>query len=604
MTVVAAPEAQPRPDPHEPRLGGLRYLPGLDGLRALAVVAVLLYHGDVGFLPGGFLGVDVFFVISGYLITCLLLDDWRRHGEIGLKRFWLRRARRLLPALFLLLGVVSVVAVLFLQDDVASLRGQVLAAIGYVENWYLIFHNDSYFAALGRPPLLRHLWSLAVEEQFYLVWPLLLTAGLKRWGMQNGRLLKAIVLAALASTVLMAVTYEKFTDPSRQYFGTDTRAAPLLVGAALAFLWPPWRLSRSVGRHGSAVLDLSAGLACCGLVASMLGFGQYDATLYRGGFLVVAMLTAVLLAAVVHPASRIAPRLLSGSALVWVGVRSYGIYLWHWPIFMVTRPHDVGFDGLPLLVFRIASTVAAAELSYRFVEAPIRNGALTRLILRYRVAAGVQRMRLVRRLGAAVVVVTVCSLVVVVGFAGAKPPPPPAFAANGPVTIAITTTTLGPAPTTAPLTGRVTMVGASVMLSAQFALSDLLGARLELDAAVSRQAPAGLAVLRDLRDAGQLGESVVVQLGDNGTFRDDQFDEMMSILAGVRRVVVLTVKVDRPWEEQVNGMIAERTPSYRNVVVADWRSYSQAHTDWFVADGIHLTTDGARAYAEFIRRYV
>ena len=223
-----------------PRLG---YIPALDGLRALAVIGVLLYHGDVKWMPGGFLGVDVFFVISGYLITSLLLSDWREHLKIRFGNFYLRRARRLLPALFVMLGVVTLFSIFFLPDTLTELRGQNLAAIFYIENWYLIFHKVSYFVAAGRPSLLRHVWSLAVEEQFYLIWPLIFSLLLAWWGKQRGKLLLAILGGALASTVLMAVIYEPYTDPSRVYFGTDTRASTMLIGAALAIIWTPWRLT-------------------------------------------------------------------------------------------------------------------------------------------------------------------------------------------------------------------------------------------------------------------------------------------------------------------------------------------------------------------------
>ncbi|HEX4529193.1 MAG TPA: acyltransferase, partial [Acidimicrobiia bacterium] len=196
---VAAPPSQ-----HAPRLG---YIPALDGLRAVAVVAVLLYHADQRWIPGGFLGVDVFFVISGYLITCLLLADWQQHGGVGLKRFWYRRARRLLPALFTMLFVVSIYAILFLPDVLDQLRGEVIAALLYVENWFLIFRHLSYFQSTGRPPLLQHVWSLAVEEQFYLLWPLILVLVLTVWGKSRRALLVGVVVGIVVSTLEMAILY-------------------------------------------------------------------------------------------------------------------------------------------------------------------------------------------------------------------------------------------------------------------------------------------------------------------------------------------------------------------------------------------------------------
>src|ERR671920_1663400 len=234
------------PDGHTyPRGGRLPYLPGLDGMRALAVIAVLLYHAGGGgaFVPGGFLGVEVFFVISGYLITSLILAQWRSTGRVELKAFWVGRARRLLPALYVVLVVTLTYAVVFLPGEVAGLRADVLAAMGYVTNWYLVWGHESYFEAVGRPSLLKHLWSLAVEEQFYLVWPLVLAFGLSlgavRW--RRRRILVVALMGAAGSAVLMALFYRPEGDPSRIYYGTDTRATGLLVGAALAFVWAPWR---------------------------------------------------------------------------------------------------------------------------------------------------------------------------------------------------------------------------------------------------------------------------------------------------------------------------------------------------------------------------
>ena len=300
----------------------LPYLPVLDGLRALAVTAVLLYHADLRWIPGGFLGVDVFFVLSGYLITSLVLAEWRHRGSIDLKTFWLRRARRLLPALYVLLVVTLTFAVVFLPGEVAELRGDVLAAFGYVTNWYLIFQHQSYFEAVGRPSLLQHLWSLAVEEQFYLLWPLVLAVGLgvgaTRW--RYRRMMYLALGVATASAALMALLYRPDVDPSRVYYGTDTRATGLLCGAALAFLWVPERLAdkgylsrilsttrfrRLWGWIAPALLDV-AGIATLGaLVVFCLSLGEFQPFLYRGGLATVALTTTALIAVVAHPRARV-----------------------------------------------------------------------------------------------------------------------------------------------------------------------------------------------------------------------------------------------------------------------------------------------------------
>ena len=377
-------------------------MPGLDGLRALAVTAVLLYHAGVAWMPGGFLGVDVFFVISGYLITALLVTEWRLRGRIDLKTFWVRRARRLLPALYLVVVATLAFAVLFLPGEVAGLRGDALSAFGYVTNWYLIFGNESYFEAMARPSLLRHLWSLAVEEQFYLLWPPIVALGIGI-GARRHRLARLTVVAlaiAGASALLMAQLHDPAVDPSRIYYGTDTRATGLLLGAALAFVWRPGdrrarakrrtntpaeRLRRRWGWTSPAFLDVAGLAALAGLLAFCLRLDEFEPFLYNGGFAAVSLTTAALVAVVAHPRSRVGGLLLGWRPLRWIGERSYGIYLWHWPVFMVTRPGlDVPLDGAWLLALRIGASVGLAHLSYRYVEEPVRHGAIGRLWRRLR----------------------------------------------------------------------------------------------------------------------------------------------------------------------------------------------------------------------------
>ncbi|MGB8644788.1 MAG: acyltransferase family protein [Anaerolineae bacterium] len=439
----------------------LGYLPGLDGLRALAVLAVLLYHADLHWFQGGFLGVEIFFVISGYLITSLLLTEWQERGRIDLKAFWLRRARRLLPALFLLLAAVLTLAVLFLPGEVAGLRGDAAAALGYVTNWYLILSNKSYFEAVGRPSLLQHLWSLAVEEQFYLLWPLILTLLLKRFAVRGNRPVAArqgavspkrgdvatrpgdvspkrlyqvlyIVLAgAIASTVLMAVLYSPDVDPSRVYYGTDTRAAGLLTGAALAFVWRPRQIKKQARRFNAGRLDWLGVAGLVTLLWACLGINEYAPFLYRGGFAVVSLATALVIAVAVHPRARLGKRFLAWRPLVWVGVRSYGIYLWHWPVFMLTRPQlDVALDGLPLLALRFGLTLLAAELSYRFVETPIRTGGLERAWKAWREAQGTQRQQWGLRWAGAAGAIALFIVLLGNSVVTAQPPAPPAYLAE------------------------------------------------------------------------------------------------------------------------------------------------------------------------------
>ena len=363
----------------KPVEGAQRYMPSLDGLRAIAVLAVIAYHLELGWARGGLLGVAVFFTLSGYLITDLLLGQRESSGRLLLANFWIRRARRLLPAVFLMLAVLVAWVTLVDPSRMADLRWEVAAAILYVSNWWNIFENASYFAQYGPLSPLKHLWSLAIEEQFYLLWPWLLLLGLR---CVPGRyLLAGLTLAAAAlSAALMWGLYQPGSDPTRVYEGTDTRAFGLLIGAALAMVWPSRHLRAEGLTSGRRRLLEGAGVLGLVVVALMIWqTDEYSGFLYHGGLVMLSVATALVVAALAHPASRLGP-VLGWGPLRWVGVRSYGIYLWHFPIIVLTTP-DVAREGvsLPVGALQVGASIAVAALSWRFVEEPIRRGALGRL---------------------------------------------------------------------------------------------------------------------------------------------------------------------------------------------------------------------------------
>jgi len=397
-TVPASPTAPAEAEVPTPGSPPARYMPALDGLRAVAVLAVIAYHINLPAAPGGLLGVGVFFVLSGYLITDLLLGERERTGAIALGAFWQRRARRLLPALFVMLAAVTAATALVEPAQIGALWGALAAAVTYSSNWWLIFHHVSYFQSFGPPSPLGHLWSLAVEEQFYLVWPLVLLAlaGALARG-RRGLALFVVLALAVASTVLMAMLYQPGSDPTRVYDGTDTRAAALLVGAALALVWPSRRLVERVYRARSGWADL-AGLAGLAVIALMVWrVGQYSTFLYRGGFLVLSVATAGAVAALAHPATRLA-RLFSWAPLRWLGERSYGIYLWHYPVIALTTPLAQADAFVPWrAALQVGASVVLAAASYAWVERPIRKAGLAGLI---RAAARRRRTRPARRVAA------------------------------------------------------------------------------------------------------------------------------------------------------------------------------------------------------------
>jgi peptidoglycan/LPS O-acetylase OafA/YrhL len=621
------------------------YSAGLDGMRAVAVMAVLLYHAELtGFgsgelVQGGFLGVEVFFVISGYLITSILLAGWRNEQRVDFKTFYVRRARRLLPALFLTLAAAIAISVVFLPDEVATLRGDVAASLGYVTNWFFIISQKSYFESVGRPSLVQHLWSLAVEEQFYLVWPVAFAFGMRRLG-RRGTLI-ATVLGAIASSALMAVLFRHGADITRVYEGTDTRAAGVLIGAALAFVWSPWRLRAKVGTGAALIFDVIGVVAGGLLLVAFAVTDQFSSSLYEFGFFKISIVTAVLIAVVVHPATRVG-RALGWGPLRWVGLRSYGIYLFHWPIFQLTRPDlDVAFGGLALFAVRLVLTFAAAEVSYRLVEVPIRNGIIGRAWKRAGAARGLRGVRLKGQVGGVALVAVAAVSVLAVAVVRAKPAdvpdylqqisttgdqtgamvlPPPATTA--PTTaVPETTTTVaadpvttvdpaaGAAPTTAlpappttavPVVRSINAIGDSVMLGAAGTLQSNLNGQTFVDARVGRQVSEALGILHAWQDQGRLGDVVLVHIGNNGVFKPEQFEELKSILAGVPKVVIMTVKVPRAWEGPNNDVIVNGAASMPNAVLVDWKAMGDAHPELFWSDGMHLRPDGAAFYASQI----
>ena len=592
-----------------PRASG--YLPGLDGLRAVSVIAVLLYHGDMPWLDGGFLGVEVFFVISGYLITLLLTQEYQRTDTISLQDFWLRRARRLLAAVYTLLATVSIFVLLFDREEASKLAGQVWAALFYVTNWYLIVSDQSYFALTERPPVFQHLWSLAIEEQFYLVWPLVVLGLLRVFKGRHLPIAGVCVAGAIASLVWMAILFEPAMDPSRAYYGTDTRASGLLLGAALALVFKPGHQFRSDAATKGLGIDLLGFLGLGIVIGCFVQFHSSDAFLFQGGFALLSVATLAMVAAAVHPGTMLG-RVAGLSWLTAVGKRSYSLYLWHWPIFVFTQPEiDWPLTLYPTLAVRLALTVVLAELSYRFVEVPVRNWAFGRWRARLRRRHGARRTTGPIVLGSTAALILVA--VTVAGSAssnasmdqlvgqGGEPPaaevssptsaPSPTSSDGSTGSADVTTTTIAGAVTTAapgstatsvgaavtsttsnvpttppgPMAKTVTVLGDSVLLGAE----DQLTAELEASGYTVDYRAVAAQMLHQgnkaLLDAGTpVGETVVIGLGHNSLWERDrqnydkwarkfnsEADILIQTLEGLGATKIVWVTLREPSEDVI-----------------------------------------------------
>ncbi|HEY1563502.1 MAG TPA: acyltransferase family protein [Gaiellaceae bacterium] len=581
------------PKPAATRGPRLTYRPGLDGLRAIAVAAVFLYHSRIDWLPGGFLGVDLFFVLSGYLITSLLLVEWEARNRIDLRGFWLRRARRLLPAVVVVVLAALALAALFARDVLSRTRGDAVSSLLYYTNWHLIVANHSYFNLMGRPSLLNHLWSLAVEEQFYVIWPLLLVPGLVLLGRR--RLPYAVVGGIAASAALMWLLYDP-SDPSRVWYGTDTRAFLLLMGILLALVWPYFERMRGA----LPVLELFGVAALVGSVLLFLRMHDFDPTLWRGGDLAASFCFAVLIAAVAHPRTGIG-QALGVAPLRWLGERSYGIYLWHFPVVELMRPGvDISWTGPGVVVAQAAIVLTAAALSYRYIEQPIRTGSLQRWLAehsrRLRLElVGVGAMSLAAAF--AVLFVTPTALNPVTSYVN----PPRVRAAVKP---SHTSTTPAVQPAAhrqkqhALPAGRILALGDSVMLDCSRSLRDALNHRVRVDATVGRQIDDTIEELDQLRRHHNLPKTIVIQVGNNGPLWYHDLVGLRHALRGIPHIVFVNVRNATSWQDESNHALASWLRGWPAAHLADWYDHS---TNNMLSDGTHPWPYGCTIYARLIK---
>jgi len=573
-----------------------RYIHSVDGLRAVAVIAVLLYHLGIDWIPGGFLGVDLFFVISGYVITGLILDSIVRSGTLDLRAFYLSRIRRLVPALVAMLVFTTLFIGVYAPDTVRRFIADIPYVLSGSMNWALVSRQQDYFEAIGRPPLLQHTWSLAVEAQFYLMWPLVLLFILRYFGKKN------IPFAALAIAIASGITlfaYSIRIDTqesaiSHVYFGTDTHSIGLFLGSALAVSWQPQNLTREITKRAQDFVDLIGVVGLLGLLSTFLFINENDPTLYRIAFPLSALFGCATLISVVHPASRFAP-ILSTRPLIWIGERSYGIYLWHWIVFQLTRPSiDLVGDDWALYALRILIVFALADISLRYIEIPVRRGYFELWFrgMKYRTKAVRLRQQL-STLAAVAVTIAATSLISINAMEKADD-----IAAQE-QNAAESSTDEPDQVITSSETPGLWVTGDSVILGIRNVLAQY--ERIELiNARVGRQINELIEVART--DQQFVGQSpVVLNLGNNNRLVEADVISLMEIVKNQPKIIVVNTAVPRSWKEANNQLIADVVNRYPNTTIVDWSTISANHPEFFATDGVHLNPPGVNAYVSAIR---
>lgn len=572
---------------------GIRYIPAIDGLRAVAVVAVMLYHLGFSWIPGGFLGVDLFFVISGYVITRLLLDSIQRSGGLDLRAFYKARIRRLFPPLIFMIFVTIIYISIWAPETMRRFVSDSPFALLGGMNWWLVFRHTDYFDTISRPPLLQHTWSLGVEAQFYLIWPLILLLVLRQFGKAKipGA---ALFIAAVSGIALLLVSFEvdaaNASQVSHVYFGTDTHSIGLFLGAALAVSWVPQNLQEQVNRRAQDFIDGIGVIGFVGLLGVFLLVNENDPTLYKLAFPLAGLFGCAILTSIVHPASRFAP-ILSSKVAVWIGERSYAIYLWHWVVFQVTRPAvDLEGSTWALYALRILVVFALADISLRLVELPVRSG-----LVEYWFKGMKYRTKNVQRRQKSTVVASILLLILGTSYISAN------AILQSDKEMAIIKQQLEqpiqPSEPTATQPGGLWVTGDSVILGIHYEL-DARSHIAIINARVGRQAPELIEVMRADK-ANAPDSTVIFNLGNNNKLTSDQVLAVFEEVKDQPRIIVVNTAVPRGWRDENNALIAQYAALYGATVI-DWATISAGHPEYFAPDGVHLVPAGVRAYVDAI----
>jgi peptidoglycan/LPS O-acetylase OafA/YrhL len=573
---------------------GIKYIPAIDGLRAVAVIAVMLYHLGVPWIPGGFLGVDLFFVISGYVITRLLLDSIHRSGGLDLRAFYKSRLRRLLPPLAFMIITTTLFIGVWAPDTIKRLLTDTPFSLLGVMNWWLVFRQADYFEAIGRPPLLQHTWSLGVEAQFYLVWPLILLLVLRQLGRKiipAAALFIAIGSGVALFLVSLSVDSSSSQGISHVYFGTDTHSIGLFLGAALAVNWIPQNLKVDIAKRAQDVIDGIGVFGFLGILACFLFIDQGNPTLYKIAFPLAGIFGCAIIMSVVHPASRFAP-LLQGKAILWIGERSYAIYLWHWIIFQVTRPSvDLAGASWALYALRVLIVFALADISLRWVELPFRNGYIESWFrgMKY-------RTKKVRVRQQSTLALSIISVLAVTSLVSAN-----AIAVSdrnlAKLKLEITSEAQVQTQITNPSEG-LWVAGDSVILGIRNELSNRRQVGL-INAHVGRQAPELIEVLN--KDKARMADApIIVNMGNNNRLTESEVVSIFEAIKDQPQIIVINTAVPRGWKDQNNSLIQQVASAYQNVKIVDWNKISEGHPEYFAPDGVHLVPTGISVYVDAI----
>ena len=570
---------------------GIQHIPAIDGLRAIAVTAVIFYHLGFQWIPGGFLGVDLFFVISGYVITRLLLDSIARSGGLDLRGFYKARARRLLPPMVFMIVVTAFYISIWAQDSVKRFLTDTPFALTGGMNWWLVFKEQDYFEAIGRPPLLQHTWSLAVETQFYLIWPVLLLIILKRFG-KKVIPIAALTIALFSGTALFLVSLQldATSTVSHVYFGTDTHSIGLFLGAALAVSWIPQNFKSEVSTKAQNFIDFIGVFGLVGILGSFLLIDESSPTAYKIAFPLAAIFGAAIITSIVHPASRFAP-ILQNRVLLWIGERSYAIYLWHWVVFQITRPRvDIDGEDWALITLRILVVLALADISLKLVELPIRSGKVEYWFkgMKYRTAPVRRRQKIAVISSISVLLVSLSALssVALVTSNRAAQEFQESLQSEPEIIPAL--------PEISDRAETIWLTGDSVILGIRNSLAEIRPL-LVVNARVGRAAPELLQEMsRDLEKAA--GSTIVMDLGNNDLLTEETVRAIFDLAKESPKIVVVNTAVPRPYRDANNELLAELAAQYPNVRIVDWNALSDGHPEYFAPDGVHLIPTGVSAY--------